>query len=392
MTLRPNAIDYRLDALSSHMLLSHSAAQLADPARQAAALRLVHWYLPGWFLSVLLPVFGLAYFWRSGHAAALRDALRRRFDDENFVRFVFGAVLGAIVRIAALLPSLYLYRLERLMSQSDQLLRSWSIDWILITLLWMLVVGVVTAGVLWLVDRTHQWYLYTIGIILALSFAVAYLSPVVAAPFEQIVPMPPRTLAAIRAIETRAHMAIPVVEQIRVRSHVGTAYVAGLGATQRIVIGNAIVEVTSARELQYVIARQLGFIANGAPWKVALIDALLLIVGAAIAVAIADRFGFRRDDDPVSRFALLGAFFGVLYLFAVPGGNALLRGISLGADGYALSLHVNRAAAVRNVVRATDESLTEVCPDILARVFLQRAPDPAVRVHDINNVVSTCPP
>ena len=391
MTLRPNAIDLRVDALSPHTLLSHPAAALVDPDRQVAALRLVHWFLPGWFLAVLLPAFALAYYWRSGRAAAVRDSLRRRLRNENLVRFLFGATIGLIVRLAALLPSLYLYRVERAMSQSDQLLRAWGADWLAVTLGWMVCVGLVTAVMLWLVDRTHQWYIYTILVIFVLSFGLTYLEPLGAPLFEHLVPMPPRTVAEVRRVESVAHVGAPVVEQIRERSHVGTTYVAGLGGTERVVIGDVIVAVTGAQELEYVIARELGYIANGSQWKIALTDALLLIVGAAIAVFTADRVGFRRDDDPVSRFALVGAFFSVLYLVAVPVDYAIQRNLSREADSYALSLPIDRAAAVRNAIRATDESLTEVCPDIFARLFMERFEDPSARVFAINGVPSTCP-
>jgi hypothetical protein len=392
VTLRPNAIDLRADAFSAHSLLTHSAAQLVDPDRQLAALRLVHWYLPGWFFSVVFPVVALAYFWQSGRAAMTRDALRRRFHNENLVRFAFGAILGLIVRVAGLLPSLYLYRIERAMSQSDQLLRSWSLDWILVTLIWMVAIGFVTAAVLWLVDRTHQWYIYAILTILAASFAASYLAPYINTPlFDVIRPLPPRVVPSERAIEAVADLNIPVFEQIRKRTHLGTAYVVGLGPSQRIMIGDVILAVTTPHELEYVLARQLGYVATGAQWKIALTDALLVIFGAAIAVGISDRIGFRGDDDPVSRFALVGAFLGALYLVAVPISNAVLRGISRDVDRYALSLHVDRAEAVRNIVRATDESLTEICPDVTARLFMQRVEDGSVRVFEINGIPSSCP-
>jgi len=390
--LRPNAIDLRVDALPARILLSRSAAQLVDAERQIAALRLVHWYLPGWFLGVVFPVLALAYFWQSGRAAALRDALRRRLASEGAVRFLFGAALGLVVRLAALIPSLYLYRLERLMSQSDQLLRSWSIDWLLVTLAWMVALGLVTACVLWLVDRTHQWYLYVIAIIFVASFGITFAEPFAGVPaLDHLTQMPPSTRRAIAHIEGVARLAPPVVELIRARSHLGTAYVSGLGGSQRIVIGNAIVAVAGPLELEYVLARELGNVATGAQWKIALTDALMLIFGIAIAVAISDRIGFRRDDDAVARLALVAAFIGVLYLVAVPVDNFILRDISAGADAYALTLHVDRAAAVRNVVRATDESLTEVCPDIMARLFMQRVPDASSRISALNGVASTCP-
>ena len=392
MALRPNAIDLRADALSAHSLLTHSAAQLVDPERQLAALRLVHWYIPGWFFSVVFPAVALAYFWQSGQAAATRDALRRRFGNENLVRFIFGAILGLIVRVGALLPSLYLFRVERAMSQSDQLLRAWSVDWLSVTIVWMIAVGFVTFGVLWLVDKTHHWYIYAIIFILGASFGASYLAPFISTPlFDIVAPLPARAAPTVAEIEASAHLSEPVLEQIRKRSHVGTAYVIGLGASQRIMIGDAIIAVTSPAELEFVVARQLGLIATGAQWKIALTDALLLIFGAAIAVGISDRIGFRGDDDPVSRFALVGAFFGLLYLAAVPINNAVLRGISRDADRYALSLPVNHAAAVRNIVRATDESLTEVCPDMMARLFMQRVEGASTRVYAINGVPPACP-
>ncbi|HUA09513.1 MAG TPA: M48 family metalloprotease [Candidatus Acidoferrales bacterium] len=392
MTLRPNAIDHRVDALSTHTLLSHSAAALVDPERQIAAIRLVHWYLPGWFLAVVIPAFALWYYWRSGRAAALRDALRRRFRNETIVTFAFGASLGAVVRLAALVPDLYLYRVERAMSQSDQLLRAWAIDWLLITLGGMIAIGVITATVLWLVDRTHQWYIYTIVAIFAVSFGSMYLAPFFGLPlFDRVVPVDGAAAASVARVEALAHRNVPVYELVRVRSHLGTAYVSGLGPSERIVIGDAIFAVTQPSELEYVVARELGYIATGAQWKTALMNALLLIFGTAVSVGIADRIGFRRDDDPVSRFALLGALCAVMFLVVVPVDNAIVRSFSRGADRYALALHVDRAAAVRNAVRATDQTLTEVCPDVMARLFMQRIEDPSVRVLAINGVPSTCP-
>jgi hypothetical protein len=333
VTLRPNAIDHRVDHLSAHSLLTHSAAQLVDPYRQVAAVRLEHWFLPGWFLAVLLPALVLAYYWQSGQAARIRDFLRQRIAKEWIVRFAWGAILGAIVRLAGLIPNFYLYRVERAMSQSDQLLRGWGADWIAITLLWMFVIGLITAAVLWLVERTHQWYVYTLIAILAVNFAVAYVTP---------------------------------------STHHPPAY------------------VSSRQELQYVIARQDGFTANGSRWRSALTDALLLIIGAALAVTIADRIGFRRDDDPVSRLALVAALCCVLFIFASPIENAVHQSIARDAERYALTLPIDRAAAVRNVVRTTDQTLSDVCPGSWARLFMLRTEDASHRIFSINGVTPSC--
>ncbi len=391
-TKRPNAIDLRIDHLSVYDLLSRSAAALVDPDRQIAALRLVHWYLPGWLLAVLVPSAVLLYFWNSGRAARVRDFLRHRVGHEALVRFYFGAMIGAIVRVAGLLPALYIYRIERVMSLSDQLLRAWALDWLLGSIVTMIALGLVTAVVLGLAARTHQWYIYTIVGIVALSFAFGYAAPFVAAPaFDRIVPLPPAARAVALRAERDANIHVPLLEEVRERTHLETAYVIGIGPTQRIVLGDSVFAVASPNELRYIIARQLGFVDDGSTWKIALTDALLLVFGIAIAVGAADRIRFRRDDDPISRLALVGAMLGVLYLIAVPVDNAVLRAIAARADGYALALHVDRAAAVRSVIRGTDERLDEVCPDILARLFIDRRVDASSRVSAINGVPSTCP-
>src|SRR5665213_1140432 len=146
---RPNQLDHRVDAISAHALLTQPASQLVDPARQAAAGRLARLTLPGWVLMALFKAAALAYFWRSGAAAELRDRLRRRMRAPWVVRFAFGAALALIARVAALLPAFYLYRVERVMDLSVALTRVWGMFWIAHTVLAMLIAGAIAAVVLW---------------------------------------------------------------------------------------------------------------------------------------------------------------------------------------------------------------------------------------------------
>jgi STE24 endopeptidase len=390
---RPNAIDLRVDQLSVHDILTRSATQLVDPERQIAAQRLVHWYLPGWILSVALPAIALFYFWQSGRAARVRDFFRHRTSSEFLARFYFGCTLGAIVQGAALLPEIYDYRVERVFGLSDQLFRSWGAGWLLATIGTMIAIGLVAAIVLALADRTHQWYIYTVVGIFAVSLLCACMAPFVAAPaFDRIGPLPAPAQLVARAAEREAHMHVRIEEQVRRRTHLGEAFVIGLGPTERIVIGNALLEVASTSELRFVIARQLGFAAEASTWKIAVTDAWLLIFGAAIAVAIADRIHFRRDDDPVSRLALVAGMLAVLYVIATPIDNVVMRRLDAKATHYALSLGVDRAAAVRETVDSADQRLQEVCPDILARLFIYKTVDASRAVMAINRVPRTCPP
>lgn len=389
---RPNQLDRRVDGLSAQTLLAQPALALVDPARQAAAIRLARLTLIGWIASVLLQAGALAYFWSSGAAAAWRDRLRGRLRAQWLVRFSFGATLGLIARAAALLPSFYLYRVERVMDLSIELTRTWAFFWLAHTLLAMLVAGAIAAIVLWLVDRTHQWYAYTIAIILGVSVAWAYASPYFQVGGARVAPLPVPLQSRIETTLARAGLpAVPVFAQTELGSPLAGAAVLGLGSHHRVVLTRALLVASTPPEIAYRVSYELGHAVHADPLFVALIEGGIIIVFSAIAVVFADRVGFRRDDDPLSRLALVGALLAVIYVAAVPVRNAALRSYDLDADRYAVAMTHDRAAAVRAMVREADQRMEEVCAESLANAFLDVHPSPGARIAAINRVPTGCP-
>lgn len=330
---RPSSLDLRVDSLSRSALLSEPATALVDPARQAAAIRRAHWTVFGFALIQLFEAAALFYLWSSGGAAALRDWLRRRFSRESAVRFCFGAMLALVARVAAFFPSFYLYRVDRTLDLTFELTRFWALYWVFHTIVAMIVAGLVAATVLWLAARTHQWYAFAIAGILAVSVGWSYLNPVRIARF---------------ADSTQA-------------------------------------------EITYLNDYELGYAVRGDQLSIALIEGGIIIVFAALAVVIADRIRFRRDDDPLSRLAIVGALLALVYLAAVPVRNATLRSYAFGADAYAVARSGHPAAAVRALVRASDQRMEEVCPELAAMLFLYTTPGIGARVAAINHIPSDCP-
>jgi len=389
---RPNAIDVRVDHLSSQTLLTSPATVLVDSERQVAARRLASLLFPGWLLSIVAPIVILAYFWRSGTAARLRDRIRRLPGGEIATRFRFGAALGLIVRLSAFLPEFYIYRLERMMSLSDQLLRAWMTEWLVNTLVIMAIVGAIVTVVLWLVDRTHQWYLYSTALVFVVCYGLVFVKPYIISPYyDRIAALSPASAGVVQSLEKQAKSDVPVVEEVRSRTHLGAAYVEGIGGSQRIVLGDVVPLVASTAELRYIVATQLGYIAAGDPFRIALLNALCVVLGAALAVAIADRIGFRRDDDPLARLALVASLIGVMYLIVLPFHNASMRRLAREDNTYALQLTGERAAAVRTVIRGADQGLHAVCPGVFETIFLAETDSPSARVAAINGVRPACP-
>ncbi|MDQ2872684.1 MAG: M48 family metalloprotease, partial [Candidatus Eremiobacteraeota bacterium] len=175
------------------------------------------------------------------------------------------------------------------------------------------------------------------------------------------------------------------------RSRVGSAYVSGIGPSAQIVVTDTLVGGATAAELRFAIARQLGHLRNGDPLHRTLLQALILVFGAALAVFIADRVGFRRDDDPVSRLALVGALLGCVYVVALPIYNAYSRSLEVRADRYAATLSGNPQAGVRMSIRQADQDLLAVCPNRFSLWYFDAFPPTAERVSALQNRSNPCP-
>jgi Zn-dependent protease with chaperone function len=196
----------------------------------------------------------------------------------------------------------------------------------------------------------------------------------------------------MKVLFARAGLAdVPVYVVSNRTSPAADAVIQGMGGSRRIVVPSPLAAASTPAELLYDVAYELGDVRERAALWIALIEAGIVIVGATIAVAIADRIGFRRDDDELSRLALVGALLAVVYLGAVPFRNIAVRAFAMRDDNYAVSLTGDRAAAVRSIVRATDQRMDEVCPDINAMLFLDTRPAPGARFAAINGVANGCP-
>ncbi|HLI97764.1 MAG TPA: M48 family metalloprotease [Candidatus Baltobacteraceae bacterium] len=391
---RPNALDREVSALSVSALLHSSPAALVDPVRAAASLHLEQFRTTVWIVMMAAQIAVLAYFWSSGSSARLRDWLRARARPEFAVRFCFGALVAGIDRLAAFIPLAVEYRYMRILDLNSILFRSWLVEWIGATLIAMLVAGCIAAVVLWLADRTHQWYLYTIAGVIGFTLLITYANPVAIAPaysyFSSVQFTQPleRDLAQL---EGRAGVHVSVLQQdISRQTHVDSAYVMGWGATQRVVIADTTLAGSTPAEIRFLFARAIAWIAAADGLHVALVQGGFLVLGTALAVFISDRIGFRRDDDPVSRLALLGAVMGCVYLIAVPFYNGYVRNVDRMTDTAAIALVPDRAAAIRLEVRRSDQALLPLCPNPFVYWYFDARVPPGTRISNLQDQPDYC--
>jgi Zn-dependent protease with chaperone function len=182
----------------------------------------------------------------------------------------------------------------------------------------------------------------------------------------------------------------PVLRESLGDSPLAQVVVLGSSGDRRILLSRDLLAGDTEPEIEYEIAYELERVAHGDLLFVALIEGGVIIVFSAIAIVIADRVRFRRDDDPLSRLAIVGALLALVYLAAVPVRNAALRSYDFDADRFAVAVTGNPPAAVRALVRSTDQRMIEVCPERAATLFLYTAAGIGNRIAAINHVSSTC--
>lgn len=388
-------MDRRVTAISKQALLTEPAIKLVDPGRQRAADELTTINRPLFFAWALFQILAFLYLWRSGNAARVRDWLRRRIRSETALRIVYGFLLAIVAQLCAFPVSFTRFRLAYAAELTSQSVASWLRDWAVAAAIDALIAGIFIGIILLLVDRTRLWYAVAIILVFVGTLGIVFLEPVVLAPlFNTYAPLSQPSLEArIHDLTERAGIGSPpvYVDDLSRQWAVGNAWVAGFGATKRIVVGDTLVTTETPDEVSFIVAHELGHYVRHDVLSETLVATALFVVTMAIAVLIGDRVGFRRDDDPVSRLPLVGAILGCAALALFPVFNAYSRGIEARADRFALALTHDPASGVRAFVRFADDGLSPVCPPQIVRLYFYDHPPLGSRIAALQGRPDPCP-
>jgi STE24 endopeptidase len=169
------------------------------------------------------------------------------------------------------------------------------------------------------------------------------------------------------------------------------ANVEGFGSTRRIVLSDNLIENATPREALFIVSHEMGHSVRDDVLRLTLAGTGLLLLVTTIAVTIADRIRVRRDDDPLSRLALVGALLGIAALIAFPIFNAYSRTIEARADAFGVALSGDPAAAARTFVRFADEGLAPYCPPALVRAYFYDHPPVGSRIAAALGRPDPCP-
>ena len=385
-------LDARVDALTTQRLLTRDASGLVDEGRQRRARTIAdlrHVASAGWGIAQIV---GFWWLWRSGTGARIRDAVRRRTRSRAVQRAVFGAALGALSAIAALPFALASYRVGFNAGVTDERLPQWFLDYLLRIGLDALLGAVIVVGVLSLVEKLRVWYLVVTAALFAGAIAGVAFTPLL--PLGPPHKTTPNSIAVVGA-ELAAAIGVPgtpiVVLASSHHSNAMTAHAAGIGPTSRALVGDVTLVHMTPPELRVALAHAFAHVRFGDPLRQTLMAVLLFALSAAAAVLLSDRVGFRRDDDALSRLALVATFLGLVLIVAYPVYNAYARNLETRADRTALAGTRDPAATVRAMVRYADNDLVPLCDRRSIRWYFDDRPPLGGRIAATSGTADPCP-
>jgi STE24 endopeptidase len=235
------------------------------------------------------------------------------------------------------------------------------------------------------------WWLVASLMFLAMYVVIAIVVPIWIVPmFYRMTPLADEALRA-RLLDLAARTGVPaigvwVVDESR-KSRSANAAVVGLGRTRRIVLFDTILDFPP-RELDSVLAHELGHHARHDIWRGLAVQVVVTVVGFAVADVVLSRgvawLGLSGIADPAG-VPWLALVLGVVGLAALPLTNAYSRMIERAADDFSVGatrdvdgfVAAMERLAVRNLAKRRPHRLVELLlyshPSIERRIARARA-------------------
>ena len=204
-----------------------------------------------------------------------------------------------------------------------------------------------------------------------LTFGAIFVLPIIYEPaFSTFRPVDPATRARVIAIAAKEGVKVDkvLIALESVRTTTENAYVSGLGSTKRVVLYDTLLARLSPREVDLVVAHEIGHVKHNDILKGALLGSAGVVVGTAVIWwllrrrRLLDFIGARDHADPAV-LPFIAFFIAVATLVTLPVQNLVSRHIEAAADHAALVATNDPQGAVRLEADLARADLSDLTPN-----------------------------
>ncbi len=227
----------------------------------------------------------------------------------------------------------------------------------------------------------RRWWIPGAAVVVAYAVAITYAAPVLLEPvFNKFTPLPRGELRT-EVLDLAAEADVDVGEVYSVdasrRVTSANAYVAGLGATKRVVLYDNLLRDFEPQEIRSVVAHELGHVHHRDVPTGLLWVALVAPVGMWAVARVADRAGARGDAAAVPAVALAIA---IVVPAVTMVSNQMSRDVERRADAFALDLTRDPDALIGLQTRLATRNLSDPDPPAWRSGLLATHPTAVQRI------------
>lgn len=244
-------------------------------------------------------------------------------------------------------------------------------------------------GVYALAGATRWWWAWAALGAAAVTVLMSWAAPLVFEPlFNRFTPMEPGPLRdSLLALAARDGVSVRdvLVADASRRTTALNAYVSGFGRTRRVVAYDTLLTTATPREVELVVAHELGHVVHRDVPRGTALGALGAAAGVCLLAAVVtwqpllDLAGVDHFADPRSAW-LLAAVAAVGGALAEPLGCAVSRRVELRADRHALELTGTPTEFIAMQRRLTVANIGEPTPPRALHLLFGTHPTPTTRI------------
>ncbi|MFG1806540.1 M48 family metalloprotease [Streptomyces sp. NPDC049040] len=265
----------------------------------------------------------------------------------------------------------------------------WAVDVLRGLLISLPLVGGALFAVYALAGATRWWWAWSALGAAAVTVALSWAAPVVFEPlFNRFTPMAAGPLRdAVLALAARDGVRVRdvLVADASRRTTALNAYVSGFGRTRRIVVHDTLLSTAEPREVELVVAHELGHVVHRDVARGTALGAVGAAAGVCVLAAVVSRpalldlAGADGFADPRSAW-LLAAVAAVGSALAGPVGCAVSRRVEVRADRHALRVTADPAQFIAMQRRLTVANVGEPTPPRALHLLFGTHPTPSARI------------
>jgi len=257
---------------------------------------------------------------------------------------------------------------------------------IVITLLMIEVVYALMRG------TAQHWWLWAAACWILFAVVMSNLFPVLILPlFYKLTPVKNKKLVTklVKMAKKVGAKILGVFEMDMSRkTKKANAMLTGLGNTKRIIFGDTLLKNFSEREIEVVLAHELGHFYHKHMWKLILMSTVATFAGLFLAHLSLTYFieviGFRGLDD-VANFPLLLLVLSLFFLITMPLSNSFSRFCERQSDQFALDQTKDAPSFISAMEKLAEQNLANKKPNPFIEFCLYSHPSISKRIQMAKN-------